>query len=929
VVYRLFKSVIRARENAYEAFQRLGSESSDPGLKRTIASHKHFINALKESFNALGGETETAKREADVSRQAHTAENGITLLANKFASPYLGAVNEEENDHDGAASGASDGPSAPAVVQKSQKKSSGKGKKGKRGKKSKPKRKQTTQLEEEPILVDVPIESYRIIEDKEGITTDYLMATYALAQEWVALRNFIQKTWREVAYDGLNAAVAGTLSNVAISMLKRSELAMSLDFPGHDSFYTVMNTITRGGVEKIQGNFQLRLMKFAHGQLGPRVEESALDVKEQFMIHTYNDLLDFITDFQKTRSGKPTKSMLAEIQNWDPTFDLQRATPTQRLKWRRSYTINWLYDLVNVFSSVVVQRNTPKGQNWALEKVDWSVNGPWNMHRRLFGLNEFAGLVTSLATQRQGTDVRSKIQPHVVFQLQCVVDSWMVSRGFSTSILRGQVMRPPARKFRPRRDVDLFLDRENGRTCHGFLQAVEILDQLFGKDAQMHGDPDRHTAHMEILKIAQEDFIHWLGESKYKYGLNTIPPSLFSNSNTNGLWEYSPFLCGVGLMEGLEISYLLGMMIWDRIPEPFLLIHLHNMLVQKGYIAQQVSLYASLQGLFPDAFFVDGKVPTSNFIDAFVARVEAHESARARATHRATRRSIAQTNDLHRVLDVSANRFFKRSTALIMYRKADWNYERIPDSDLKPVCIQAMLRVAQTELIVDAETGKLKVADTELTRRMRALGMDEDELMRMSSMCRQAINNKQNDPVMMANLAALIGSDFTTERVELRDLSKKLKTGGVAGSETNAQSDELDMNGVDMLEFLKSDLRTDVCGAEPISSLNFIWVTIRFFVLFLQMEDKLRKLQNPTYVRAYEIDRTLMREKRLSLTLGALRGDDEQCMRVLAEEFENPRAGFMDHIYWEDLETELCSTNLTQPKSEFDDVNMEPTCSVM
>ncbi|KAI1866988.1 hypothetical protein JX265_007564 [Neoarthrinium moseri] len=927
IVYRLFKSVIKAREEAHEAFKQLAAENSDPEVKKNNASHKHFIDALKEAFKALGGESETAKREADAGslHEAQAAETNIILLANKFASLNLGTVNDEAQDDAEAASDASDGP---AAAQRPQKKYSGKGKKGKRGKK--PKQKQKKPVANEPPLVGVPIESYRIIEDKEGIMTDYLMATYALAREWIDLRGFMQKTWRQVAYDGLNAAVAGTLSNVAVSMLKRSELAMHLDFPGHDSFHTIMNTITRGDVEKIQGNFKLRLIKFYKAQAQTRVEEAALDVKEQLMIHTYNDLLDFVADYQKTRSGKPTKSMLAEIQNWDPTFNLQQATPEQRLKWRRSYTINWLYDLVNLFSSVVVQRNTLKGQNWALEKVDWSEDGPWSVHRRLFGLNEFAGWVTSLATQKQGTDVRNKVQPHSVFQLQCIVDSLMVSRGFSTSTFRGHVMRPPAHQFRPRRDVDLFLDRENERGGSGFLQAVDILEQLFERDAQMHGNPKRHTKHMEVLKIAQQDFIDWLGESKYGYVLKSISPSQFSNSNANGLWEYSPFLCGLGLMEGLEISYLFGMMIWDRIPEPFLLIHLHNMLVQRGYIAQPVGLYASLQSLFTDAFFIDGKVPTSNFLEALVAKVDAYNTARARATQQAARRSNAQASDVHGMLDVNANKFFKTPTTLVSYRKADWNYERVADSDIKPISMLAMLRVAQTELVVDPETGKLRPAETELTSRMRAAKLSEEILAGMSSMVRRMNNKNHEDPAMMARFAAMAEPGYMTESGGLRELSKKLKTGGQAGSESKVQHEELDLDGVDVLEFLKWDIHADVCGREPLSSLNFVWVTARFFIQFMQMEDELRKLRNPTYVRAYEVDPTLMREKRLSLAVGALRGGDEQCLRIMAEQFQNPRAGFMDHIYWKDLETEL-KTDKEIPRKEDDEFNdqVDTACSVM
>lgn len=80
------------------------------------------------------------------------------------------------------------------------------------------------------------------------------------------------------------------------------------------------------------------------------------------MAHAYEDLLDFVVDFQHTRSGKPTKSMMAQIRDWDPKFNVRTATKEQRIKWRRSYTINWLYDLVNLFSSIVVQRITLKGE---------------------------------------------------------------------------------------------------------------------------------------------------------------------------------------------------------------------------------------------------------------------------------------------------------------------------------------------------------------------------------------------------------------------------------------------------------------------------------------------------------------------------------------------------------------------------------------
>lgn len=201
--------------------------------------------------------------------------------------------------------------------------------------------------------------------------------------------------WREVAYEDLNGAVAATLGDLATAIVKRAESAIMVDFPGHESYETVMRTITRGDIEKAQGKFKMTLYKTSDsGGPAEKMEETSLDIKEYFLTYAYRDLVDFVTDFQATRSGKPTKRMLQEIDKWDPKLDLQRATKEQRHRWRRSYTINWLYDLVNVYSSIVVQRNTMKGEHHAYEKVDWSADGQWSEHVRLFGINEFAGIVT-------------------------------------------------------------------------------------------------------------------------------------------------------------------------------------------------------------------------------------------------------------------------------------------------------------------------------------------------------------------------------------------------------------------------------------------------------------------------------------------------------------------------------------------------------
>ena len=67
----------------------------------------------------------------------------------------------------------------------------------------------------------------------------------------------------------------------------------------------------------------------------------------------------------------------------------------------------------------------------------------------------------------------------------------------------------------------------------------------------------------------------------------------------------------------------------------------------------------------------------------------------------------------------------------------------------------------------------------------------------------------------------------------------------------------------------------------------------------------------------------MTREKRVSLTTLVLAEEDEECMEVMAEAFQSPRAGFMNHIYWKDLDT------FEALRSSTGDDEIEPSCTVM
>ena len=789
-------------------------------------------------------------------------------------------------------------------------------KKGAKGKKGKTKAKPPPSL----ALLDIPFESYRIIEGEEGTRTEYLMAVQSVVVEWIDLRQYVQSLWRDVAFGKLNSAVGGTLSNIAISMVKQTEAAVFVDFPGHESYKVIMNTITRGNVDKAQGMFSVSLSKVGpSGQFEPAIGGD-IDVKEQFFIHTYNTLVDFVKDFQTDRKGVPTKAMLSTIyQTWDPKLDLQTASPKQRLKWRRTYANNWLYDLVNLFSSIVVQRINCKGQKFLLETIDLTIRGPWNKHRRLYGLNEFAGDITALAMQKPGGDFEIRIRPHHIFQLQCIIDSMTVSRGWSINAIRGHVLGPLASEFKPRRDVDLFLDRQN-ETIRGFCASVDILCELLKQDAKLYGDPDRAVGESEILQGIKDDFVNFLGESKYSHGLDTIPPSRFSPTDSNGLQEYSPFLCGVGLMEELELAYSTGMLLWDKIPEPMCIMHLYNMAIELGYIKIEIGLYGTLSSLFAENFFPDGKRPKKDFVGAFtsvstlimycsvsfrfvsfttlftVADISTQvctppNSRRATFERKALKRNIFQTaTDVHGVLNASTNHFFKQKSILNLYREADWIPERVPEQDIPAVSALASMRIAQAKVTRDPETGKETLERTHLVKRMEAAGMDMEKLVyigrKLSSLGKQ--EESAITPEMLAAAKASAPPGY-----EVAIGSSPTKTDGLGGG-------ILDNRG--LFNVLKMDIMGDVNGHRPLSSCNYLLMTITMIAVFAQIEEALKKRRNRLWVRAYEDDEAMRKEKRLSLTMLIHGEKDEECLEVVGEAFEKMRAEFGDFVYWGELD---------------------------
>jgi uncharacterized protein (DUF1810 family) len=93
-IFESFRAVIQARSTMHAVFQQIVSEKPDPEIERSNATHKHFIDALTEAFEALGGAARDSKDilsdMADVKIE--------TVFLNQFSIVSLGPAKDEDDD---------------------------------------------------------------------------------------------------------------------------------------------------------------------------------------------------------------------------------------------------------------------------------------------------------------------------------------------------------------------------------------------------------------------------------------------------------------------------------------------------------------------------------------------------------------------------------------------------------------------------------------------------------------------------------------------------------------------------------------------------------------------------------------------------------------------------------------------------------------
>lgn len=96
----------------------------------------------------------------------------------------------------------------------------------------------------------------------------------------------------------------------------------------------------------------------------------------------------------------------------------------------------------------------------------------------------------------------------------------------------------------------------------------------------------------------------------------------------------------------------------------------------------------------------------------------------------------------------------------------------------------------------------------------------------------------------------------------------------------------------------------------------------------MTFEDELKKINNPTYNQIYLSDSGRNPEKRVFLMVAALSETDEECVRTLARVMEEQRGGWMNHIYWEDLDDSLNPLR-NRMMDNRNDIMAADTCNIM
>ncbi|KAH0164666.1 hypothetical protein KCU67_g5042, partial [Aureobasidium melanogenum] len=293
----LFDSVIKARQEMSEEYKTMFTGTQDEEFERSNDRHQAFIDTLTFAFKALGGD-QWLLIGAEKQHESLGSEKEIEEVV--FANAFSALSVQQTDDH--------------------------------------------FDISTDSCTDEAPLKEH-CVEDGPDETLDHTLVICMAFLESVILRRNLQTLWQNVVYGHLNIAVVAVESNMAIALVKTTAAAVFVESDSkcesNDSYINLLGQISNAALTTV-------------------TDCQHPEFREACGIHIYNSLVDFVLDYRKNRTGRPTKRLQMDLNKWDPTCDLKDLSADERLEWRRFYTINWLYELVNVFSHIVRQENAPR-----------------------------------------------------------------------------------------------------------------------------------------------------------------------------------------------------------------------------------------------------------------------------------------------------------------------------------------------------------------------------------------------------------------------------------------------------------------------------------------------------------------------------------------------------------------------------------------
>lgn len=677
-----------------------------------------------------------------------------------------------------------------------------------------------------------PLERFGISLGENGMedtSTEYIIAASELFKQWVELRAYLQGAWHQVAYEGLNMAVAGALSNIAMLEMERSQNKILAGFADDKRSYLSVMT----AMSPILGFNVTAEVTAANKQ-----DSHLVNAKEMSLVFAYFDLLAFMLDYMEHNNGKPTKEMMKEIDDWDPLFDLRRATMEERIKWRRLYTITWLYHLMGSIKEdgTIDHQTTTKNQVQAENPL-----------RGLVAIQDLVTLIKRLA--RAKTNFWKSILPVHVFRLQCIVDSLAVARGWSFDLLKGHVLIEPPHfaEFVPNRDVYRFLHGDGKRT--GFLQGFQSL----GDKLELIDSPTKKD-----VRISLEMDTMFNGKSPIIMGHK----SLFLDTVQNVVWHLSPFLCGVGLEDALDFQFTFMMYVWSRHREFVILMHLYNMVLSEGYLDKRIDLFENLQLLFVDGGLLDRKIPKSDY------GIKLSEQLKRLSVFTGT----SNNGELFRIPMIgSAKPYWAASpqeSFLVLLHDKSWNLLGIPKTEFPLFSLCAKFAIAQTTQIDDVISARRRLFGTPLVKRARQALLDD---------------GLDGDLAEEKLLGMADGLEHVTG-------AKKRQYEG--SSDMLVERNTLVLSMSEWLDIVKVDLISDIDGARPFCGLNLAQLTSDILDMVGSIEEKL------CAGGAGHLKSGGTRER---FFVGGMHIKDAELLQVAARTLKDSAKSLSDYYYWDTL----------------------------